>query len=134
MDRVSVNLISYIVLLLLGAGLTLFSALGYLDEFWSGMGIGLIVVSVLNLIRFARYKTDPAYAERISVRNRDERNRYLAEKARSFSFFYSVLAECLAIIVLRVAAHPQLSTAVGFVLCAQLVLYWVSWLCLRRKY
>lgn len=134
MNKVNSRLIWYIILILVGAALIITPALGWLDDFWVGMGGGLIGVAVVRLIMIARYKTNSDYAERVDVENRDERNLYLANKARSWAYYYSILLECIGIIVLRVMEYPELSTLLGFVLCGQLILYWGSWLYLKKRY
>lgn len=134
MNKVNSRLIWYIILILVGAALIITPALGWLDDFWVGMGGGLIGVAVVRLIMIARYKTNSDYAERVDISNRDERNHYLANKARSWAYYYSILLECIGIIVLRVMEYPELSTLLGFVLCGQLILYWGSWLYLKKRY
>lgn len=134
MNKVNSRMVWYIILILIGITLTVTPAFGWLDEFWVGMGGGLTGVGAIRLIQIARYKTNEEYAERINVSNQDERNLYLANKARSWAFYYSILCECIGVIVLRVMEYPELSTLLGFVLCGQLVLYWGSWLWLRKKY
>lgn len=134
MNKVNSRLIWYIILILVGAALIITPALGWLDDFWVGMGGGLIGVAVVRLIMIARYKTNSDYAERVNVENRDERNLYLANKARSWAYYYSMLLEGIGIIVLRVMEYPELSTLLGFVLCGQLILYWGSWIYLKKRY
>lgn len=134
MNKVNSRLIWYIALIIVGVALTITPELGWLDEFWMGMGGGLIGVSVVRLIQIGRYKTNEEYAEKVNVANRDERNVYLANKARSWAFYYSILLECVGIIVLRVMEYPDLSSLLGFVLCGQLVLYWGSWFYLKKRY
>ena len=104
------------------------------DAYWNGMGTALVVVGVLQLIRHRKYKTNEEYAERVNVTNTDERNHYLANKARSWAFYYSILLECVGTIVLRVMEYPELSSLLGFVVCGQLVIYWGSWFYLKKRY
>ena len=134
MNKVNFRMVWYIILIFVGTALTVTPELGWLDEFWRGMGGGLIGVSVVRLIQIGRYKTNDEYAERVNVRNKDERNVYLANKARSWAYYYSILLECVGIIVLRVMEYPELSSLLGFVLCAQLLLYWGSWFYLKKRY
>jgi len=134
MNKVNSRMIWYIILIVVGAALTITPAFGWLDDFWVGMGGGLIGVSVVRLIQIARYKTNGDYAERVNVANKDERNLYIANKARSWAFYYSMLVECIGIIVLRVMEYPELSSLLGFVVCGQLVIYWGSWFYLKKRY
>lgn len=134
MKKMNFYLIWYGVLILIGIALIATPALGWLDDFWVGMGGGLIGVAAVRLVQVARYKTNDAYAERVNVSNRDERNKFLAEKARSYAYFYGILIECVGVILLRIFEYPELSTLLGMVLCLQLLLYWGNWLWLRKRY
>ena len=134
MNKVNFRLIWYTVLIWAGILLVATLAFGWLDEFWAGLGWGLICVGVVRLIWVARYKTNDEYAERVDVAYNDERNVYLVNKARSWAYYYSILLECVGIIVLRVMEYPELSSLLGFVLCGQLVLYWGSWFYLKKRY
>jgi len=69
-----------------------------------------------------------------NVENNDERNRFLAEKARSMTFYYSILIEAIGIIVLRILDYDEPSTIIGFAICIQLIIYWLSYLWLKKKY
>ena len=134
MNKVNFRMVWYIILILIGVALVVTPVLGWLDSFWAGMGGALIGVCVVRLIQIYRYKTNEEYADRVDVTNKDERNLYLANKARSWAFYYSILLECVGTIVLRVMEYPELSTLLGFVLCAQLLLYWGSWFYLKKRY
>lgn len=107
---------------------------GSLDTYWIGMGGGFVVLSTLRLIQLYRYKTDNNYADKVNIQNNDERNRFLAEKARSMTFYYSILIEAIGIIVLRLLKYAELSTIIGYVISIQLMIYWLSYLWLKRKY
>jgi uncharacterized membrane protein len=98
------------------------------------MGGGFVAISVIRLIQLYRYKNDYEYADKVNVENNDERNRFLAEKARSMTFYYSILIEAIGIIVLRLLDYDEPSTIIGFAICIQLIIYWVSYLWLKKKY
>ena len=51
------------------------------DEFWSSMGIVLLVVGALQLIREIRYHSNEEYREKFDTEAKDERNRFIANKA-----------------------------------------------------
>lgn len=126
--------IKYVLLALIGVVLLVIPLFGVIDDFWFGMGCGILGVSSVRVIQFIRYKKDEEYAERVEVANGDERNRYLAEKARSWGFSGSILLEFIGVIGFRVAGQPELSTLLGIVICLQIVLYWIFWLWGRKKY
>lgn len=124
----------YIIMALVGAVLLTLSLKGLLDEFWSGIGAGLVVISALRFVQLARYSHSDEYAQKTEVRNHDERNLFMAEKARSHAFYYSILLEGVGVIVARVAGNVELSVTLGYIACAQMMVYWVSYFILKRKY
>ncbi len=126
--------IKYVLLALIGVVLLVISMFGVVDAFWAGQGGAILGVSAVRVIQFIRYKKDEEYAQRVKVANGDERNLYLAEKARSWGFSMSILLEFIGVIGFHVAGQPELSTLLGFVICLQLVLYWIFWLWGRKKY
>ena len=117
-------------------GVSLFGAAlaGLLDEFWSGMGGGLMAVGILQLWRQFRYHTNETYREAVDTANSDERNKFLATKAWAWAGYWFVMVGALGTIAFKLLGQEQLSTFCGFSVCVLMVLYWVNWLWLRRKY
>ncbi len=134
MDQSKKRLLYYSVLAVLALVLLVLSCLELLDSFWAGMGGALLAVSAFRIVQVWRYCKDPAFAEQLKVKNTDERNRFLAERARSWTFYICILAEALAVIVLKLFALPDYSTLMGFLIGIQLVIYWVTYFILKRKY
>ena len=64
--------------LVLGVILIVLEIMGRIDDFWSGMGAGLIGVGIVQIIRYARYKRDGEYKEKMDTAHKDERNRFIA--------------------------------------------------------
>lgn len=105
-----------------------------IDSFWSGMGGGLVGAGLAQLVRHIRYRTSPQYREKIDISLQDERNKFLTGKAWAWAGYLFVLVSAVAVIALRVLGKPELSTAAGVALCLLLVLYWGSYMVLKRKY
>ena len=82
------------VIMLIGAALLAASCLGWVEEFWSGMGVGLAVVGAIQLIRLQRYRRDPQYREKMDVEVKDERNKFLSMKAWSWAGFSVCCDRC----------------------------------------
>lgn len=118
----------------LGIGLTVCALLGQLDEFWSGMGSAFIAVGALQLIRMARYSKNPEYREKVDVESKDERNRFIANKAWASAGYVYVVIAAVATIALRLIGLDDMSMVVSGSMCLILVLYWVFYLIFKRKY
>ena len=131
MKRRIIPLIIYMVL-----GLVLFglACVEIVDPFWSGMGGGLLAVGLVRTIQLIRLQKDDAYREKTETEIKDERNRFLRNKAWAWAGYLFILIAAVAVIVLRVMGQELLSYAASVAVCLMLVLYWVSYLVLRKKY
>ena len=123
-------------LVLLAAGLTLIG-LGcaeIVDEFWSGMGSALLVIGTLRLLRFYRLKKNDSYREKMETAQTDERNQFIRMKAWSWAGYLFILCTAVSVIVFKLLGNDQLSQASSWGVCLMLVLYWVSYFVLKKKY
>ena len=128
------RLIASVIELALGAVLIILGCLGRIDDYWSGMGGGLLAVGVLQLIRQLRYKNDTAYQEAVDTERDDERNRFLGMKAWSWAGYLFVIVAAAGSIAFKLLNEEKLMFAASGAVCLLLVLYWVSYLVLRKKY
>ena len=131
MKRRTIPLIIYVVLgvILIGLGFA-----EIIDEFWSGMGGGLLAVGLMRIIQLIRLQKDEAYREKTETEIKDERNQFLRNKAWAWAGYLFVLVSGIATIALKVAGLDQWSLAASCALCLLLVLYWGAYLVLKRKY
>ncbi len=126
----------YISIFWILLGITLF-ALSFgevVDNFWSGMGGGLIAVGALQLARFRRMQRDPEYRESMEVEASDERNQFLTGRAWQLAGTLFIITVGICVIVFRLLGQVLLSLAASYALCYLLVLYWIAWLVVRKKY
>ena len=130
----SKRMIASVVEIFLGLALSICGALGIVDSYWSGMGSALIVVGAIFLIRQIRYKTDKIYQENVDVKVKDERNSFLSMKAWSWAGYLFVMICAIASIVLRILGQDMYSVIAGYCVCLIILLYWASYMILRRKY
>ena len=135
MNKVKVKTVEYTLFGILGIGMFILTeVLKSLNTFWSGMGIGFVILSAIRLIQIYRYQNDDSYAEKVNIQNGDERNKFIAEKARSMTFYYFIIIGWISMIVLMVLDYKQVSSIIGYTICMQLVIYWLSYLWLKQKY
>ena len=120
--------------IIVGAILIGLSFAGMVDEFWNGMGSGLLVIGVIQLIRFYRFNKNEEYRQKIEIEMSDERNHFIRGKAWAWAGYLFVFVSAAATIVLKIAGQDLLSMAASFALCLLLVLFWGSYHVLKRKY
>ena len=123
-------------ILLLVAGLTL-AGLGIaeiVDEFWSGMGSALAIVGALRLLRFYRLKKNESYREKMETAATDERNQFIRMKAWSWAGYLFIIVSALGTIIFKILGQDLLSQVASYTVCLMLVLYWISYFVLKKKY
>ena len=128
------RLVLYVIYILLGAVLMAGNVMGVVDEYWSGMGSGLIFVSILQLIREFRLWKNEAYREAFEVAQTDERNRFIRNKAWAWAGYLFIILAGVSSIVLKLVGQDQLSEAAGYGVCLMVLLYWGSYMVLAKKY
>ena len=70
----------------------------------------------------------------MDVEAHDERNRFISGRAWAWAGYLYVLVGAAGTVVFRIAGHEELSVMAGISVCILMVLYWLSWMLLRRKY
>ena len=123
-----------IVLLVAGLVLTGLGLAEIVDEFWSGMGSALLVIGIIRLLRYYRLKKNDAYREKMETAVTDERNQFLRMKAWSWAGYLFIIVTALGTIIFRILGQDLLSQIASGAVCLMLVLYWVSFFVLKKKY
>ena len=97
--------------IIVGAALFAAGFFEKIDSFWSGMGGALIGVGIVETIRWARYRNNPEWAG-----------------------YLSVLTGAAAAITFKIAGMEDISYFCSIAVCLLMILYWICWLVLKRKY
>ena len=128
------RIIANILYIVLGAAFLVLGILEIIDAFWSGMGGALIAVGVIRIVQFYRFRKDETYREKVEIEMKDERNQYLRIKAWAWAGYLFILIAAVSTIVFKLLGQDLLSMAAGFAICFIMLLYWVCYLVLRKKY
>lgn len=129
-----INSKRWVVLIVLGAVLSVAGVMEAVDEFWSGMGGGLIGIGIVQMIRYIRFNKDVEYKERYEVAVSDERNKFIAMKAWSWAGYIFVLTSALGTIVFKLLGREDIMIFCSTSVCFIMIAYWVCHLILKRKY
>ena len=95
------KMIVSIMWVIIGAILISLGFAGRVDSFWNGMGSGLFVVGILQLLRFYRFNKNEAYREKMEIEVADERNHFIRNKAWAWSGYLFVLITAISTIVFK---------------------------------
>ena len=128
------KLIYPIILLIIGLTLTGLGIAEIVDEFWSGMGSALAIVGALRLLKTYRLNKNEKYREKMEVEISDERNQFIRAKAWSWAGYLFILCAAVSVIVFKLLGNDLLSQASSWGVCLMLVLYWISYFILKKKY
>ena len=120
--------------LLLGLVLTVLSCLETLDEFWSGMGSALMVVGIVRLLRSYRLSRSKTYREKREVAETDERLHFIRNKAWAWAGYLFIILCAIGTIIFKLLGQDLLCMASSSAVCLMLVLFWVSFFILKKKY
>ena len=124
----------YTGLLVIGLILISLGYAGKVDAFWNGMGSALVIVSALRLLKSYRLSKNDAYREKKEIEASDERNQYIRIKAWSWTGYFFIIISGLATIIFKLVGQDLLSQATSGAVCLMLILYWVAFLVLQKKY
>lgn len=105
-----------------------------IEEYWGSMGFALVVVGLLQIVRFVRYQRDADYREKMDVENKDERNRFLANKAWAWTGYWVVMICAVSSIIFKLMDREDLMMFSSGIVWLMLVLYWICYTVLKRKY
>ncbi len=124
----------FIVYIIVGVALFALNIARVLDDFWGRFGGCLVIIGALRLVLTYRYYKDENYKERVDVHATDERNRFIRSKTWAWTGYLFILIASILSIVLRVMGQEMLSLAAAFSVCLMLVLYWVAYFIISKKY
>ena len=128
------RIIANIIFILLGVALLGLGIAEIVDAFWSGMGSALIAVGVIRMVHFVRFRKDETYREQFQIDTTDERHRFIQNKAWAWTGYLFVLAAAVCSIVFKLVGQDLLSIAAGFSVCFMMVVYWLCYMFLNKKY
>ena len=129
------KLILSVFWVILGGVLLALSVTEVLDSsICGGMGGALMAVGVLQISRNLKYQRDPAYREKIDTEERDERLQYLRMRSWMWTGFIVILAEGVGVIVAMFLGQRTVQLVLSYSVCLILVVYWISYLILNKKY
>ena len=128
------RMLASVLEIVIGTVLVGCSFFNLVDEFWSGMGAALIVVGAIFLLRGVKYHTNKSYREDVDIQNNDERNKYLSMKAWSWVGYLFVIIAAVGTIVFKLIGKEDLMMLCSGGICLMLLLYYISYMILRKKY
>ena len=104
------------------------------NYFFSAFGFALMVMGILRLLRYRKVTASEQTMRKQELTESDERFRMMAERARSWAFSLSIMAAGILVIVLNLLGYQEEALPFAWFVCGMVVLYWICWTIIRRKY
>ena len=124
-----------IVYCVLGAVLILGNLfIDYENYFILPFSIALLIIGVLRIMQNRKITKNEQTMHQRKVMESDERNILISERARSWTFIFSVVTAGFIVLVLSVLGYHEQAQPFSWFVCAMIGLYWFFYLILKRKY
>ena len=103
------------------------------NEYFSPLGFAFTVIGIARVKQYFLISKNEETIKKQEIRETDERNISISNKAKSVSFSLYILVSCIAVIVLQILGKGDLAKILGLSVCALLIFYWVSYFIIRKK-
>lgn len=124
-----------VVYILLGLALVCTDLVNASDNyFYFSFGLALLLMGVLRLFRYRKITKSDQTMRKQELAEQDERTRMMAERARSWAFSFSLTAAGIWVIIQNLLGHHEEALPYGWYVCAMVVLYWICFTIIRKKY
>lgn len=128
------NMFVFALLFLAGIGIVTASVFTNDQSWWGGFGGGMVGVGGMKLLQGLRYRKNEDFAREVDTGNQDERNRFLTERAKSWTCSITFLMLGISCMILRLAKLYAYSNLCAFTICGMLAVYCLAYWLLRKKY
>lgn len=124
--------ISYIVLGMIFLMVAIFSKTD--NYFIQAFSIALLLMGISRIFSYRRIMLNEKVLRQRELAETDERNKMMAERARSWAFSFSIMIAGIAVIVLSLLGYHDLALPLSWFVCLMTLLYWICWNIIRKKY
>lgn len=134
--KLRIRLCTAIVYTIIGAVLTAASFIVKNDssELLSSFGTMCCVIGIAKIIRHLRLIKNDEAVRTLEIAENDERFVMIVTKARSITFSIFIMLLCVSLIVLCIIGADAEMRVLTYVICAFLIIYWITYAILKRKY
>lgn len=127
----------YLAIAYILSGLTMtlvFNMMNNGNEYLSSLGLAFVVIGIVRVRNYFMITKSEETIKKQEIAETDERNIAIANKARSYAFIIGVVLLSIAVIVLQLLNLRLYVLILSGVLCALLVIYWISyWILWKRS-
>ncbi len=120
------------------AGLVLFGV-SYLVKDNTGdliraAGIAYAVCGFGQIFRNVRLMKDERLMKKREIAEKDERNIWISNRAKSCTFFFFTIFSAIAMIVLFLTERKTEGLVIAYAICAEVIIYYICYLYISHKH
>ncbi len=104
------------------------------NEFFFAYGVAMFVIGIVRIRQYRKQMASPEAMRAQEIRETDERNVMISSRAQSWAFWWYIMICGTAVIVLEFMNQIQLATTLASSVCFLMVLYWICYSVVKRKY
>lgn len=124
-----------VIYILIGITLIIVSNLGIANnEYANPFGTVFLICGLVRIVQYVRLLKNPDAMEKRRISETDERNLLLMTQARSLSFSVYIICAGLAVMACFILNQPQTAQFIAYTICAYVVIYWICYMIVKRKY
>ena len=129
------RLFVHLIWAVLGLGMILYCFLADTNNTYPfSLGIAFIVMGVIRTIQYKQTVSDKKALRQKEIAETDERNRMMAERAKSWAFSVSLFIAGDLTILLSLLGKHEIALLFAWFICGMTLLYWICWNIIRKKY
>ena len=104
------------------------------NYFLFSFGLTLITMGTIRLLQYRKITKNEQTLRKQELTETDERNRMIAERARSWAFSFSIIIAGMIVIVLSLLGYHDQALPFAWYVCGMITLYWIFWYIIQKKY
>ena len=104
------------------------------NYFIFSFGFALLIMGVLRILQYRKITKSEKTMHQREVAESDERNRMLSERAKSWTFSFSIMAAGILVIILSILGYHDQAQPFAWYVCLMVAFYWVFRLIASKKY
>jgi uncharacterized membrane protein len=123
MKKIKQQALYFSVLWVMGAVMLLCAAFTDSSQMMVGMGVALVVVCTINLIKLWKTSKNPEALRQMEILQDEERLMFIASKAAKTTLSLVIGLQYTALLAAVFLRRDEIASALGFLVCGQLLIY-----------
>lgn len=104
------------------------------NYFIFSFGFALLIMGVLRIVQNRKITNNEKTMHKREIAETDERMKMLSERAKSWTFSFSIMIAGIIVIILSFLGRHELAQPFAWFVCLMVALYWIFRLIANKKY